>query len=259
MQVKGIKGLQEIKQEYERRVNEIVEQHRAGQLHGEALDQALNQAHEDYCKALHEKVMYEKKVCSLKYRRELEWGQIHTRKDWEKLLAESRHDYMTGRFFLERIGHERNTDPHLVATLLELRRSWITEYQIETVPEFLLVDMALASYYHFLRLNMSMGNLEMLIERELFEQDHPTVKRDVTQPYCPPTGLQVEDYIARWRQELLPQLDRLSKMFLRSLKALRDLKRANVELHIAQVNIGQRQVNLVATRNEGQRPLRQKR
>ena len=46
---------------------------------------------------------------------------------------------------------------------------------------------------------------------------------------------------------LLPQVDRFNQMFLRNLKALRDLKTMPVNVNIAQagqVNVAQRQVNI---------------
>jgi hypothetical protein len=243
MKLADVKSIREIEQEYQKRLDEIMARYEAGQLRGDALDQAFRQAYEDYAKALREKAIQEKKACCLEYRGELEWQKIHTPEDWENLLATSRADYMSGRFFLERVVRERHVDPSLVATLLELRQSWITEYQIETAPEFLLLDMALVSYYHFLRFHGMMLGLEFHSEHELFGLDEPRVKYDER---WRPQGWLVQDYLQRLREELFPQLDRLNRMFLRNLKALRDLKRANVELHIGQVNIGKRQVNIAA-------------
>jgi hypothetical protein len=88
-----------------------------------------------------------------------------------------------------------------------------------------------------------MLGLEFHSEHELFGLDEPRVKYDER---WRPQGWLVQDYLQRLSEELFPQLDRLNRMFLRNLKALRDLKRANVELHIGQVNIGKRQVNIAA-------------
>ncbi len=240
MKLADVKSIQELKQETHKRLDEIEADSEAGKLTPQEVHEAHERAFLDYAKALREKALQEKKACCLHYRGALEWGQIHTREDWEKLLAESRRGYMDGQFFLERIGRRGDVDHQLVATLLELRQSWITEYQIETAPEFLLVDMALVSYFHFIRLNEAVNNLEFLIEREFFQLGEPTVKYDGMIP----RGWKVEDYAKQFQVEMLPQLDRLNRMFLRNLKALRELRRANIELYIGQVNIGRKQVNL---------------
>lgn len=250
MKLADMKSIRELQQELQKRIDNIQAQYKAGKLTASEMDQACCRAYEDYAKALREKAIQEKKACWLEYRGTLEWRGIHTQEDWENLLATSRTDYMNGRFFLERIVCERSADPSLVATLLELRQSWITEYQIATAPEFLLLDMALVSYYHFLRFHAMMINFEFHSEHELFGLDKPTVKYDKE---WNPQGWLAEDYAVRLSEGLLPQLDRLNRMFLRNLKALRELRRANIELHIGQVNIGRKQVNLAQPQVKGQR------
>ncbi|MBI1744467.1 hypothetical protein HYR54_15575 [Candidatus Acetothermia bacterium] len=251
MQLANSTSLHELLQEACKRLKEIDAKEKAGELTHEDANNAREQANDDYAKARHQLAIHRKRACELRYRGELEWGKIRTPEDWEKLLAQSRCDYEDGRFFLQRIGRMADVDPVLVATLLELRQAWITDYQIETAPEFLLVDMALCSHFHFLRFNELMSNLEMQVEWELFGLDQPKLRYDESGTI--PKELRVEHYAARLQTELLPQLDRLNRMFLRSLKALRDLKRANVELHIGQVNIGEKQVNIAGHARQEQK------
>jgi len=52
---------------------------------------------------------------------------------------------------LDRLGAERYLDPTLMATILSLRQRFIAEWGITTAAETMLVDQALVSYYHTLR------------------------------------------------------------------------------------------------------------
>src|SRR5713101_8758877 len=45
------------------------------------------------------------------------WQLVRREEDWLKVCADSREQYESGRFFLERLGAERHLDPKLMATL----------------------------------------------------------------------------------------------------------------------------------------------
>jgi len=198
---------------------------------------------------LKKKALEEKKKGYMGYRGELEWAGIESQEDWDRFKQEALEGYVEGRFFVERIGRCREVDATLAATLLNMRQAWIKEYDVKTVPEFVLLDMALVSYYHLLRINTEIGDLEGSIEWSYFILDAPR-KEDERTFYTPEkreNRARLEDTVDRLKENLLPFLDRFNRMFIRNLKALRDLKRANIQLNIGQVgqlNIAEKQINV---------------
>ena len=55
-----------------------------------------------------------------------------------------------------------------MAVLLVLRRRLIDEHGATTAAELMLIDVAVLSYYHTLRINGWIGNFAPLIESEFF-------------------------------------------------------------------------------------------
>lgn len=204
---------------------------------------------------LKKKSLEEKKKGYIGYKRELEWAGIRSQEDWDKFKQKTSEDYVNGRFFMERIGRYREVDPTLAATLLNMRQAWIKEYDIKTVPEFVLLDMAMVSCYHYLRINTEIGDLEGSIEWSYFIQDAPTKtttrkegnERTFYTTEKMENRARLEDLVDRLKENLLPLLDRFNRMFIRNQKALRDLKRTNIQLNIGQVgqlNIAEKQINV---------------
>lgn len=204
---------------------------------------------------LKKKSLEEKKKGYLGYKGKLEWAGIGSQEEWDKFKQEALEGYVKGRFFVERIGRYKEVDPTLAATLLNMRQAWIKEYDIKTVPEFILMDMALASYYHYLRINTEIGDLEGSIEWSYFILDAPTKTttrkegnvRTFQTTEERESRARLEDLVDRLKENLLPFLDRFNRMFIRNLKALRDLKRTNIQLNIGQVgqlNIAENQINV---------------
>ncbi len=200
-------------------------------------------------KELKKKSLEEKKKDYLRYKGELEWAGIRSQEEWDKFKQKALESYVRGSFFMERIGRCREVDATLAATLLNIRQAWIKEYDVKTVPEFVLLDMALVSYYHFLRIHTEIGNLEGSLEWDYFMLNAPiktTTRKEGNIRTFETTGenrARVEDLADRLRKNLLPLLDRFNRMFIRNLKALKDLKRANIQLNIGQVgqlNIGEK-------------------
>lgn len=192
----------------------------------------------------------EKKQGSLIYRGSMFWAGVTSQEEFDKKCHEAAEDYKSGNFFLDRIGRYREIDVPLTVVLINLRSQWIKEYEIKTAPEFMLLDMALASYYHHLRLNEAINNTMASIEWDYFALDVPQILRD---KYGDPTGdkrqnrLVAEDFAHRLVEVLQPVLDQYNRMFIRNLKALRDLKRGNIQLNIGnvgQMNIGDKQINV---------------
>ena len=118
------------------------------------------------------------------------------------------------------------------------------------------IAMALLSFDHLLRLNHFVGNLEMRLEDEFFataglralfdERYGRGVGGQVR-------GLHVEEVARQLGREALPLLDRLNRMVIRNLKALRDLKATPLALTVqnyGQLNVAQQQANLMQRPSE---------
>lgn len=195
---------------------------------------------------------YEKelKMCNEKYRGELKWAGITTEKQWLKLRERMHGEYKNGQFFFETIGMQRNFDPDFLAVLINLRQVWIKDYDIKTAPEFMLLDSALIAYYHQIKLHSMVGNMEAKVERQFFTQEeldysYPK-KGNTTYDFSKP-NIAIENIIDSTINKTIPLLDKFNRMFLRNLKALRDLKRSNINLNIGnvgQINVGKEQVNI---------------
>jgi len=193
----------------------------------------------------------EKKRGSMIYRNSLFWADITSQEEFDKKYREVVEDYFNGNFFLERIGRYREVDMPLSIILVDIRRQWIKEYDIKTKPEFILLDMALTSYFHFIRLNETINNIMASIEWDFFALDAPNFTlRDEwgKRPYGKRSDKGVAEEMAyRLSEVLQPALDQYNRMFIRNLKALRDLRRGNIQLNIGnigQMNIGDKQINV---------------
>ena len=193
----------------------------------------------------------EKKQGELQYRAVLQWADITNQKELKKECRNAADEYRSGNFFMERIGRYRAVDFPLVATLLNLRNQWVEEYEIKTAPEFILLDMALASYWHFLRLNEAVGNIMASVEWQWFALDPPRIRDKHGYPLegriTRDDGLVAENFAHRLVEVLQPTLDQFNRMFIRNLKAIRDLKRGNIQLNIGsvgQMNVGDKQINV---------------
>lgn len=214
------------------------------ELRGDELRDAINKKIDEIKK----RSVEEKKQGHLRYRGNLFWSGINSQEQFDEKCREAILEYKTGNFFLERIGRYREIDVPLTMVLLYQRQQWIQEYDIKTIPEYILLDMALTSNYHFLRLNEAINNMMSSIEWDFFALDAPRFEN-----YYGPTKSEGENKLIaeKWAYRLVevlqPMLDQYHRMFNRNLKALRDLKRGNILLNIGnvgQMNIGDKQINV---------------
>ena len=144
-----------------------------------------------------------------------------------------------------------------------LRRRLIDGHSATTAAELMMIDVAVLSYYHTLRINGWIGDLAQWLEGEFFSKGSLTVRpqnapgnyRHREDPRLPP--LWVEHIVERLSEQLLPLLDRSNRMMLRNLKALRDHRRPpapNVNVKRAkQVNVGTQQLNVARDAEESTR------
>src|SRR5437764_4739758 len=209
----------------------------------------------------HERLLHEARAA---FRAMDGWATVKSQEDWQATVRKAAEDLDKGGFLIERLGAERHLDPELMATLLVLRRRLIDEHSATTAAELMLIDVAVLSYYHTIRINGWIGNFAMLIENEFFQKESPSAKFRDKYGYSASEirGLRVEDHVHRIGEELLPLLDRCNRMMLRNLKALKSLCEPgapNVSIGSAgQVNVAQAQLNRTAEAGAG-RPGRRSR
>ena len=154
------------------------------------------------------------------------WQHVGSEEDWRKVCADSREQYASGQFLLERLGAERYLDPKLMATLLSLRQRVIAEWGITAAAEAMLVDLAVLNYYHALRVQGWIGDLALHIEHEFFGQD--ALAENGQRPGRRPGRLSVKEDVRRLAEQFMPLLDRANRMFIRNLKAIKELRQGLV-------------------------------
>jgi hypothetical protein len=223
----------------------IIEEEKNHSEGGPALDAAIGKK----VKEVKDRSLVEKKRGSPRYRKSMEWTGLNSQEDADKKYAAVIEAYRSGDFFLERIGRYAEVDSPLAFTVMHLRSEWIEQYDIKTAPEFMILDMAMTSYFHFLRTNEEVNNIMANIEWDIFALDAPAFKNGVGNFF---EDEKRKEFIAeglahRLQKVLQPTLDQFNRMFIRNLKAIRDLKRGNVQLnigHVGQMNVGDKQINV---------------
>jgi hypothetical protein len=186
------------------------------------------------------------------------WGNVTTQEEWLAVVVRADQDFDDGQFLLSRLGAARYLDPPLMAVLLRLRRRLIDEHGANTAAELMMVDMAVLSYYHQLRITGWIGDFAQALEAEFFRRgglgvklhDQANARRDVKV-----RGLAVEEIVERLAEKLMPLLDRSNRMMLRNLKALESRCQPptpNVTIAQAgQVNVAAVQTNQTSRRDDG--------
>ncbi len=174
------------------------------------------------------------------------WQRVESAEDWVRTWEEAREAYGSGRFLVRRLGAERFLEPELMAVLWGLRRGLVEEGG-GSPSEAMLADLAVLAWYNALRIQGWIGDLALSVEHEFFAQDAPTARFE--RRYGRASGLVVEERLARLGEQLLPLQERASRMVVRNLKALAELRRgpapAVAIAKAQQVNVGTQQVNAV--------------
>ena len=104
------------------------------------------------------------------------------------------------------------------------------------------------AYPQTVRLNKQVADTLAHIESEFFVADSLRVKiKKESRLSNEFDGFVVEEAIEKLRERLMPVIERFSQMFLRNLRALRELKANPISINIRradQVNVAQQQVNV---------------
>ncbi len=171
-----------------------------------------------------------------------------TPENYPAILENVTESYLDGTFFLRQMGLFYEVSPSLSLTVYNLRQEWIRQYGLTTVPELMLLDQAMLGYFHAVRLNKQIGDMLSLTESGLFYPEVPHVKiKKENQLNNEFDGFVAEDAIKQLQERLMPLMERFNVMFLRNLRALRELKAHPVNINIGQagqVNVAQQQVNV---------------
>jgi len=154
------------------------------------------------------------------------WQRVKSQEDWERINEESRQQYESGAFLLERLGADRYLDPTLMATIMGLRQRLIAESAITTAAETMLVDLAVLSYYQTLRVQGWSGDLAVRIEHDFFGDDAFTEMAQ--KGHRRADRFAVEERLRRLSEQLMPLADRANRMMIRNLKAIKELRQAQV-------------------------------
>jgi hypothetical protein len=121
------------------------------------------------------------------------------------------------------------------AQFLAIRAAFVEQWQPANGGEQLLVDMLAQTYHQYLSW---LHHLTMYTEGEAIRQDkhHPDARYEAPR---------VSTYEAQ--EQAAAMVDRFNRLYLRTLRSLRDLRRYGQQITInspTQVNIGGQQVNV---------------
>ncbi len=133
--------------------------------------------------------------------------------EWQKLLEKAGDEIGNGRFIVRCLGAERFLDAATVAVLITHRQNLIAELAKPTTADVMRIDAAVIGYYNMLRVQGWIGNLALVVERELFGQT------PMTDVYGETLSGGVEKHLARLAEVMLPLLDRANRMMLANLPA----------------------------------------
>lgn len=140
---------------------------------------------------------------------------VRSPQQWAAMLEKASDEIGNGRFLVRMLGAERYLEPETVAVLITLRQQLLAERKRTTAADVMMVDTAVVAYYNFMRVQGWMGNLALVVERELFGQT------PLNEIHGPQTGARLNEELQRLAEVLLPLLDRTQKMVSRSLAHLR--------------------------------------
>src|SRR5215208_7796600 len=99
------------------------------------------------------------------------WGAVRSTEEWQATVQQAAEYLDTGGFLIDRLGAAHFLDPKLMAALLILRRRLVDEHGATTAAELMLIDCAVLSYYHQIRITGWIGDLAPLMESEFFGYD----------------------------------------------------------------------------------------
>jgi hypothetical protein len=139
---------------------------------------------------------------------------IQREEDWHRIFQQAKINYESGRFLIQQLGAERYLEPELLATLAQLRRELLVGIENPTAADTMMADSAILAYHNMLRVQGWIGNLCLVVERELFGQ------APLNQYHGHSVGKQLTEEITRLEEIMMPLLERSHRMMARSFSYL---------------------------------------
>ena len=176
------------------------------------------------------------------------WNGVPSQEAWQALLDQTAEDWQSGAQLMTMLGGARFIGPERAALCLLLWRQFLAEYQAEGPAEYMVVAMAVLSFDHFLRVNALVHNIQARVESEVFGLPSLRTVNERDPERRVVKGLTAAQLVEELGHDLLPLLDRLNRLVIRNLRALRELKGGPLAVTVAnygQVNVGQTQTNQV--------------
>ena len=163
---------------------------------------------------------------------------IRSEEHLAQILAKVTGDYESGKFLLEQLGAHRLIDYEHTVTLGHLREQLLAQIERPTMPDQLAADTAIIAYHNILRLQAWIGNISLVVERDLFGET------PLDQIHGPTVGEKLSEELRRLELQIFPLLDRAHRMLIRSLNFL---ERRGFGQSPAAVNVGRAaQVNVAS-------------
>jgi hypothetical protein len=127
------------------------------------------------------------------------------------------------------LGAERFLDPETMAVLSQLCQGLIDQYGTESLAATMLIDLAVVTYFHALRVQGWVGDLKLWIEHEFFAEESLRVK--LRRQYgAGVEGFAVEEHLRRLKEQLLPVFERVNRQLLQNLQALQGTRPGKLPL-----------------------------
>lgn len=135
---------------------------------------------------------------------------VYRDEDWQRIFQQAKINYQSGRFLIQQLGAERYLQPELMATLAQLRQELLADIPNPTAVDTMMADSAVLAYHNMLRVQGWVGNLCLVVERELFGQE------PLNQIHGPGVGKRMTEELNRLEHTFMPLLERCHRMIARS-------------------------------------------
>jgi hypothetical protein len=139
---------------------------------------------------------------------------IRTEEKLAELLIKVTGDYETGKFLMEQLGADRYLEYERALTLSHMRQQLLSHIEQPTMPDKMAADTAVLAYHNLLRIQGWIGNICLVVERDLFGQE------PLNELHGPQVGEKLANDLRQLENQMFPLLDRAHRMMMRSLTYL---------------------------------------